>query len=511
MKDSLEYYKLQDSTNRDIYNNNNRINETDSRENIETTLETAEKNGLDVLEEGQRTIDIIETESGLDIASISSVRDSIFLSEKLTTIQNKVYIALSRFKSFFIDNQGSRDKSELFQGEFSAEEEIKRIIKAPKDERAKLIADIKEKLAAQQEGLAKIQTNLITEIKKSPDAPISELYDKFVEEASPLGINYSQKDLALRSLRAYSERRQIIKELKDKFPDIDNLFETLFGKKPVGKIELKEGPITLYFKCYNFEDYCQIYYCQDSEILAKLSDSNFGTFYKGQASLSGGINISEPGPVSEPRLKGVITAEKSRRGNSEKKSQDVFNHEEQHSINKLFEENYRERNVIDRLHEAKSDEDLKLALINLIVYRREYVADKRGKDELLAYSKAGSKNIRDTKKKLTDRSVYALYDYMAPASSFSPMITDDDNSGKLIKAKIMLNSEHPNLHLGPLRQKYFVDKYENVLRSGLESLKKMEKMGYSKDDTIAMLTHEPLEKWPKVVNRLKEAAQSLNF
>lgn len=505
MNDSLEHFKLQDSIDNNNYNNIDKADKTDSRENLEVNLETAEKNGLDVLEEGQKTVELIEAESGLDIASISSVRNSMFLPEKLATIQNQIYIALSRLKSFFIDSQGARDKSELFQGEFLAEEEIKKIKKAPKDERAKLIADVKEKLAAQQEGLAKIQTNLIAEIKKSPDTPISELYDKFVKEASPFGINYNQKDLALRGLRAYSEKRQRIKELKDKYQNVDSLFEGLFGTKPVGKIELKEGPINLYFKCYNFEDYCQVYYCQDQKILAELSNINSGAFYKEQANLSGGVNISKPGPVSDPELKGVIIAENSHYENTEKRSQDIFDHEEQHSINKLFEEKFQERNVIDRLREAKSDRDLKLALINLIAYRREYVADRMGKDELLAYSKAGAKNTRRIKKILTDRSVYALYDYQAPLVSLFPVKTDDENSGKMIEAVTMIDSEYSDLHLGSLRQQYFVDKYENILRKGLESMKKMQKMGYSNDEAIALLTHEPLEKWPKVVGRLKEA------
>ena len=52
--------------------------------------------------------------------------------------------------------------------------------------------------------------------------------------------------------------------------------------------------------------------------------------------------------------------------------------------------------------------------------------------------------------------------------------------------------------------KIFLKDYRKIIGDNIDAVADLEEAGYKKDKIIALLTHEPLAKWPKVVRRLLE-------
>jgi hypothetical protein len=425
-----------------------------------------------------------------------TIQDESKISINLSKVKDSVSDAISSFNKLFPSKQ-KIEPEKIFSGEFLAKEELEKITSEPRTSKLLLLKEFKQKLATQQRGLASAQVELITEIKKSPDLPISELYNKFIKATSKFGLNHEQKEIAMDILNAYSSKREKIKMLREKYPEVNDLFEFLFKHKPVGQIELIEGPISLYFKCSNLDDYLRIYYSQSPKNLEKLDnpgDINKLLITNNTTTL--GVNISHMD--SFPGLEGVIMAENSSRKESSKMSQEIFNHEEQHSINAFFKEKFREREVILRLETAESEEEKRLALINLLDYRREFIADEAGKNELLAFLKAGSKNLRDMKNILLGTN----YDFIKGGTTIYPdSSVNKENDVIMRKALSILDNKFSELQ-PEFRKKYYDDKYKNNIINGIKSIRKLQSIGYNNDEIIALLSHEPLQKWIRVVNRI---------
>src|SRR3989338_8773973 len=65
---------------------------------------------------------------------------------------------------------------------FDPEEELAKIKLLPQQEKPKVLKEYREKLAYQQEGLAKTQEQLIETIRRNPDISFNELSDKVIPE-----------------------------------------------------------------------------------------------------------------------------------------------------------------------------------------------------------------------------------------------------------------------------------------------------------------------------------------
>ena len=140
---------------------------------------------------------------------------------------------------------------------FDPEKELSEIKTVPKEEKKKRLQEFKEKLAYQKEGLARTQEQLINVIRDNPDINWPELYGKALDLLTKYGANM-QEDKVREILSRYHWRHLAVKEAREKFPDDDKLFEAIFGRPSRGKIEVMEGPVTLYFRCHNTNDYALI-------------------------------------------------------------------------------------------------------------------------------------------------------------------------------------------------------------------------------------------------------------
>ncbi len=373
---------------------------------------------------------------------------------------------------------------------FHPEKELQEIRRAPKEERKAKIEEFKEKLAFQKEGLARAQEGLITAIRKNPDTPLEELYETAVNAGSRYGMSEEQKETARSLISAYSEKHQKIKEVREQYPSDKDLYNALFGRQPKGKVEVIEGPMTLYFRCEKLDDYTVIH------SQSFLGERDITKEDRKASEMSGGVSI---GSSLIPGLEGTVIAEKSGFVGYKSKrwaqSEDILKHEEQHAMKRIFGEKIVEHNAWERFDLAETDEERKLALKEYFRSRRQS-GENRARDEILAFFK-GDWQAESIFEALTEpREKKGLYDYFV-------------EDKKLLRNWF---SENFKGWYEPLADRAIKDvfelEYKELLQDGIDAFTKLEKSGYSKDQVIAILIHEPLAKWKKVAKRLLEAKKT---
>ncbi len=378
---------------------------------------------------------------------------------------------------------------------FEPKEELKKIRELPKEKKAESLERFKRNLNNQMEGLAGIEEEVIRAVRNNPDASAEDIYKAVEKLGAKYGINEEQKDIAKEVALKYEYKHQKIKEVREKYPEDKELFKALFGRYPEGNIEIIVGPITFYIRCQNKKDYSLIYtenFFGDEE----KADSK----EKMEIKRSAGISIKSS---LIPDLEGTVTAEKSGWWGFNHKdfvdSASIYKHEEQHAIRNLFDKQVTVFFFPKRLKATKTDEEKELVVKNFLRFKREKF-DEAAADEMLAYSTDHT----------TPKEIYAVltrkggnYDYF-----------DEEEKNKL---EAMLNSAKEDGLLGKLGEKsdedfekwiqnlvkeIYVTEYSRLIMDGVESLEKLQKMGYSRQKTISLLTHEPLSRWKKIVGRL---------
>jgi hypothetical protein len=387
------------------------------------------------------------------------------------------------------DWMGKTGKKEVKPNEFDPEEELKNLRNLPKNERAARLKEIKEKLTEQKEGLSKVQEDVINTIRANPNASVDELYNLTVKSGEKFGINEKQKAIAKEVLEKYHARHAKIKEVRAQYPNDKELYKTLFGKEPVGKIEMVEDPASIYFKCDNAEDYARIYnfYALQNR---ELSQGDIKL-----AGMTGGVSLAGS-KISG--LEGAIIAENSsllgkNSNNAHYESQwkKVHDHEEQHSVYTLFKGTAEYHNALEKIQGAKSDEEKKLAYKRL--FRNfSQPAEESWKNEILAYFIEG-RQPDDTFQTLTKpKEQGGFYDHGKDnGEKIREWINGRGDRGDDLKVAEQAISEG------------YAD-YPKLIRNGIDTINYLEKNGYSKEQAIALLIHEPLSRWEKVVNRLYE-------
>ena len=379
---------------------------------------------------------------------------------------------------------------------FVPEVAIREILKAPKDERKEKLAVFKEKLAFQKVGLARVQDIMIDEIRRNPDKKEKELYEMAVDLGAEFGMNDEQKKIAKEALQKYEKQHKAIEKIRKEHKKDEDLFKELFWKQPKGKIEVVEGPVSLYFKCYDFEDYLAVYY---QERMRGSGKKEFTDEEKKEAYASGAINVNS---FSHPELDFAITAENTQKLLSEPNldqeeyAGQKFTHEEQHIFYGFFNKEEAidpnnestlftvRRNYVNAKTENEKEKVLEIFFQSFLRFGEE-----RAKDEILAYYKDGRLE-RVCDELMMSEADGGIYDFLAKPKKPDYLwpVTNEEDS-EFIKT---------------ISNKLLVVEYGKSINDGIEAIQKMEENGYTKDEIIALLTYEPLAKWKKSVSRIVE-------
>lgn len=377
---------------------------------------------------------------------------------------------------------------------FVPEKEIRTILKASKDERKEKLAIFKEKLTFQKVGLARVQDIMVDEIRRKPEESKEKLYEMAVDLGSEFGMNDEQKRLTENALEKYEKQHKAIEKIQKEHKKDEDLFKELFWKDPKGKIEVVQGPVSLYFKCYDFEDYLTIFYSNQRSHYGKKRD--FTEEEKAEAMGCKGINVFSS---SHPNIGRAIMAENDSgigRNPKEGESSVIFIHEEQHMINSIFEKETmfdpnnpdNVRNVRQSFLTAETKEEREKILISFFRQFRKN-AEAFAKDEMLAHYKDGHDDMALAELTLSKEDGGG-YDYLEePKKAEYLWLKTSDEIRALAKEVI---------------EKVLSKEYQEILANGVRAVRKMETAGYEKEEIITLLTHEPLAKWEKVVERVLE-------
>lgn len=435
---------------------------------------------------GQKKIDNLEKEYQLPAGIIDSICKEIDLKDKLEEFSYEselLFYEMEEILSEFLPESKNAEDLPIKKGEeFSPEDELKKILKAPKLERKKLLREYKEKLIYQKEGLAVIQKEIIAKIRDNPDATLSELYEMVKDFASKYGLSSEQKMIARNLLFEYNKKHSFVRMEREKYPNDADLFTVVFGRPPKGEIEIIQGPITLYFRCKDPEDYALIH----SGAFMSLKTPSEEQIK--EASMSGGVSTSG---ALIPGLRNSIIAENSSVVHGDYRK--ILDHEEQHAIKKLFGDKISMRMPWARIVYAENDEERLLAVRDYIRTEREFQADEKARDEILAYFVgSGYKKDKIIDILTTTKEDHGLYDYLSGKNqALIDLFTN--KFGVEFEATIKKEIE-----------RVFVTEYKELIKKGTEAFETLNEIGYSKEQVMAILIHEPLSRWEKVVKRIKD-------
>lgn len=473
------------------------------RENVVESV-TAKIDEIDSLSENlvvdaQKKIDKAKADMKLPDELIDSIWSSLGIDENQKDISREAEIFADNAKDKMYDIildlpeiDDGHDSSQSNEG-FDPKNELLKIRRAPRAERKKLLHEFKEKLAYQKEGLASLQADIIGTIKQRPDTPISELYESIVEQGAKYGINHEQKKLAMDLLQAYEKKHMAIRKYRQKYPEDEGLFKAVFGKEPNGSINVIDGPVTFYFQCDDPADYAFIYSG------AFMQNRSVNEEEIKRANMSGGVSISAS-LISE--LRGSIIAENSSRIKSGD-HQKVLDHEEQHVIKKIFGEIISQRDASERLNLAESDQERLLAVRDCLRLNREYWADEKARDEILAYfigENIESYMVVQTLTKSKEEG--GLYDYLNESKVWGKKIVTEKMQAK----SMFIHKFGPEFEAiaDEEIQRVYVDEYKELISNSVGILDYLLSAGLSKEQIVAIFIHEPLSKWNKVKARLME-------
>lgn len=364
---------------------------------------------------------------------------------------------------------------------------VREIHKAPKEKRPILLKNFKEKLAYQKEGLALIQEKLIEKIRQNPDISFDELSSKLDEWGETCGVNWFQKELFKSVLEKYIEKHQEVRRWRREYPDDAMLYGILFGRMPKGPVEVVEGPMTLFFRVHNLEDYARVHsqsFLRNTEPTAEEIQ---------EADKTGGCFI-----VSSlfPALQGTITVEKAEGRPIDANSQNTYLHEEQHAIKNLFNTVARDLSGLEeKIIEAVSPEEREQLIARYLRMDREY-QENLAKGEILSFFRTGT-------------SAEEIFDELAKSKENGGIYDYSANSIKREKKRLeellmpRWGNEAPPL-IKKAAEKVYGIEYSNLLFEAITACVALKELNYSVEQTIATLLPEPLRRWKKVVKRIIE-------
>lgn len=433
-----------------------------------------------------------------------------------------------------------------FNGEFNPQEKLAEILKAPSAKRRELLEKFKKDFQIHQEGIAKIQEEMITIALEEEESgkyhTTKELYDIVLNLGKPYGINLTELFLAYQFIENYVRRRNYLKELCSQISDEKELFKKIFGFKPNGKVELIKMPWSLYFRLYDSQDFSL---AKKTEEIAENNPLPADQSQPTEAALTlfrssfppaarGGI-IIENSSILLLKKDGKLVLNQAQ-------AEQIFEHEQIHSLQSLFNLSSEtidiaslSSEILDSINFALSDKE-KSTEENLQEVKKAFdkcfkAAREQGeaivKEEIMAYylTLAEKKNSLTLiqEKLLEKKEEGGEYDYLFGIKEFfsrwlaivqkkieeyANYKTEKSQLNKQELEKQKATLKEFNMRLAQILEeskKQMQQEYEQSVRDAFLALEKLWEAGYSKSQIFNLLIHEPIKRWGKVVQRILEA------
>lgn len=380
---------------------------------------------------------------------------------------------------------GNSERSDTAK-QFSPKEELARIRKFPSKERREAVHAWKELYTMQMEGIAAIQELIISAIRRDPDISYDQIEGLITPYKKAFQLNPDQWRKIAEIIFEYENKHKAVRHVKKEIKDPEKIFNYVFSRSPQGRVDVIEGPMTLYFRCYDLNDYAYIY----SQAFMNGRDVTKEELEIAQK--SGGVSV----PSSfRPDLQGTLIAENSA-SQEEWWSKLTHTHEEQHAIKRLFFESRRTPGAWAILPTqeliSSSPAERGYILARYFHWLREG-AEMQVKDELLAYLKEGGHAPKKIYDILTEQKMDGgLYEYNPPEDINQKANDIISSIGEQYRHEVLL------IAYGVLRKEY-----HRLIRNGIDSFLLLEQ-GYGTESALSFCINEPLAKWPKIARRLLE-------
>lgn len=376
---------------------------------------------------------------------------------------------------------------------FDPELELKRLKALPRNEKRGALVSFKEKLSFQMLGWAQFQDRFFSHLQRHPDVP----FDFFVQKLKLYQERYAFSDAdckaALRMFRAYQERRAVIHKTLETYPHNKELFKALFGCYPKGTIERVDGPLTIYLRAHNAEDYAWI----RSRTWKKEQEDTPSYSKKKRFGIGGHLKSTL---VQE--LVDAVCVENADGAPFKGERVLIFQHEQQHAFYQFLlqylerttsektVQHLKKRMALWKTENAEGQRHVDSDALQLATFREfrlfRQIFEERLKNELLAYF-IGKQPWRVIVEKLMrTEQEGGLYDY---SSEFR---------GHVIQVSSISPKRTKNI-----LEIVFKKEYRAVLLGGIHVLKSLETGGLPRQQIASLFTNVPLRRWPHILERVK--------
>lgn len=372
-----------------------------------------------------------------------------------------------------------------------------------------------EKLIWQKEGIAESIEKIYDAIIKNPEITFIDylkIRNSFASEYLLTREQLNSFDLAF---TFYREKHSVVSSYFENYPDKNSLFETCFGDKPIGEIEVIKGPMFIHFRCLNMNDYAFLHSVNSNygdRKKVSVSDAVYANQTSGFAFSRGFIKSELSGCLSVERgglqvtKKNILGKERAALIEYDIEQQEsIRNHEWQHLFNILFSpmENQQDIGEIMResLERSSTVEEATQQIIQGIVYntRREYV-DPLARDEILAYLKDGTDLplILDT---LSDDKNYDYREiYKDWISTIPNQIRELSYNNPIDEEPLKIEDSDVLKHIDTV----FGVKYKQDLKSWIDAVSILEKKGFTREQVVNLLYQEPVNSWINLARRMRD-------
>lgn len=368
---------------------------------------------------------------------------------------------------------------------FDPKRELERITSGRESYLYEEVEDFKKRYEFQTYGLAVLENDIVATLEGDLRTTKETLLIMLAERAGGLGLTSEQQILASSLIGEFMNRHVAVMDVYDRNGGLGwAVYGEVFGKSPVGEVEVYAGPSVLYFRCHNDEDYALIYsqkYMNDEKTV-DVTDVT-------RANNSGGVSVPQ---ALNPSLAGAIIAENAHGRPYDEVADSVYQHEKRHALNRFFLERGRSLNTFYEMKNAKTPEERQYKMRQYMRFIRSE-SESRAADEILAYSSTGESPERIITT-LTARSADGgLYDYFQEQR-------DNPEDMEEFLAKVLGEQSREDIREGI--KLVFVDEYKKELERGLESIRRLSTRDYTMQEIASILGRVPLTDWTKISRRL---------
>ncbi len=392
---------------------------------------------------------------------------------------------------------------------FDAAEQLQLLMKGREllslEERVQRREEYKESLLRQKDCIARTIVRLRRTVEQSPDVSLEDLQTIVLEGSAEGKFTPVQLAHFDEGIKGYLRKHAAVEKYRSLFPIDADLFQECFEKKPIGKVQVIKGPMTLRFQCFNKDDFsiANVYH---------FLKKNEEHITRNQIEQIDGTNAAALGTVKIGELHGTVTLQKMEstftgytiddEGNADRaENKKVLAHENQHQFHRLFPK-FEDTLIQDAVVQDILKRKLEIGLLIRALVRRERTIisfEDSVKNEILALYADGKMPVAIYQSISTD-----------PLYAFNGAKNDDIRKMPVKVADIVrkqLDDQRTikEADVQPHIKVVFEEEYERDLPRWINAILQLEETGRTRKQVLALLGQEPMSSWPNLARRMKAA------